>query len=305
MRLQNFGPLFGFVLAVAVIACSATPVLASPEMTGIVLDFQPRKLATGKPAIVILRNATTYPVREHEILYQGDKFGFDKSLGADAHVDVLIGSDSVVTVKASHPELPASAWPSLQSVAAKLVTAYRWINSSGGEDKSAPRNAISRGDEGMAVLPNVRAKLTISDKGNAPLWIGWTGGKAPFVVTLSEGAKKIGEFRICVQGVEADCKREAIFQNIGDSAEPLQLFVVAADGASWSRTLTRATIATDPTGGNGSELGHLATFLQGTELLGKGHGDFILESARKFLSIAKAYPPALIMLDEIRDGKVP
>ena len=305
MRVRKLRPLFAISLALTAIASLETPVLANPEMTGIVLDFQPRRLVTGKPAIAILRNATSYPVREHEIIYQGDQFVFDKSLAADAHVDVLTGSDSVVTVKAAHPELPASTWPSLRNVAAKLVTAYRWINSSSGEDKSVPRSAISRGDKMFAVLPGVRAKLTISDKGNAPLWIGWSGGKAPFVVTLSKDDKKISELHICEHSAEADCIHEAVFQNIGDGAEPLQLSVVSAQGASWSRTLSRTPIVTDATGPNGSDLGKLAIFLRGTELLDKGRGDFILESARTFVEIAKSYPPARVMLDEIREGKVP
>jgi hypothetical protein len=305
MRVRNWRPLAGIFLAGQAMAFLATPVLASPQMTGIVLDFKPRKLANGKPAITILRNATSYPVREHEIIYAGDRFFFDKSLAAGARVDVMTGSESVVTVDAAHPELPTSNWPSLQSVAAKLVAAYRWINSSGGEDKAAPRNAISRGDETLAVLPNVRAKLAISDKGNAPLWIGWTGGTAPFVVTLSKEDKKIGELRICDQAAQAGCMREATFENIGDGAEALQLSVVSADGANWTRTLTRVPIAADAPGANASDLGKLATFLHGTGLLDKGHGDLILESARTFIQIAKTYPPARIMLDEIRDAKVP
>jgi hypothetical protein len=293
------------VLAVAALVATAVPVTASPELIGIVLDFKPRKLETGKPAIVILRNGKTYPVREHEMIYQGDKFVFDKSLGTDANVKALVDSSSVVTVTAAQPELPSHTWPSLQGVAAKLVTAYRWINPSGGEDKSAPRNAISRGDEALSVLPNVRAKLMISDKGNVPLWIGWTGGKAPFVVTLSTGGKKIGETRLCDHGPDQDCSREVTFENVDEGPDALQLSVASADGASWSQALARTAVVSDAVASNGAELGQLGLFLQGTELLEKGHGEFVLESARKFSSIAKDYPPARVLLDYIRDGKIP
>lgn len=296
----------GFMVALSGIADEAR----AAEMVGLVTDYQPRTPKGGTPAVTIKRNGQVVQVREHEIVYAGDVFVFASPAPPKASVEVLVGADTSVTLDPDRPSLPSrSTWVALQSITPRLVSAYRWINPSSGGDKAAPSHAISRGDGDnapLAVLPEMRGKLTISTAGAAPLWIGWAGGKPPFVVSVSAGERLVKEARVCEAPVAATgCVREALLNGIGDGDASLTLSVTDAAGASWKAILVRSAIARAGDGGDAKDLGKLRVFLDAVALLDRGRGDYVLESARELSAIAGSYKPARELLDLIRMGQVP
>ena len=293
----------GFVL----IALSrlAGPAVAEEEPTGIVLDYKPRHPATAEPAITIKNNGQVRPIRDHEIIRGGDHFIFADGLSRTAFVRVLVGANAWVDLTPSQPDLPSHSWPSLQALVPSLVAAYRWINTASSSEKPALRSALSRGDEVFSILPKVQVKLIISNRGTAPLWLGWRGGQPPFSVSATSGGKTLSQQSVCEQAAPPACVREALISAPAAGDDPLTIVVTSADGGSWSQTLTRRTIKPRAAAASADDLGNLGRLLEATELLDRGHGDYVLESARLLAEIAKDYPPARILLDRIRDGDVP
>jgi hypothetical protein len=145
----------------------------------------------------------------------------------------------------------------------------------------------------------------ISEDGRLPLWLGWTGGSPPFKVTATNAAKVVAELRVCPGAVAAACKREALVPGLGDGAQPIQVMVKDANGLTWSAIIVRAAVETKLVEGDMPSLGELGSFLHATELLERGRGEYVLESARELAAISHRYPAARALLDRIRDGQVP
>lgn len=53
-------------------------------------------------------------------------------------------------------------------------------------DVSAPDNMVSRGDDGALAAPMARRGGSYVLKGTSQVWLGWTGGEAPFRVSLGK-----------------------------------------------------------------------------------------------------------------------
>ncbi len=285
------------------------PAAASPELAGVVIDYKPRSQIAGKPAIAIKRDGNLYPVRDQELIYVGDTFVFGPALKKEAYVIVLVGASTRVTLTAAQPNLPDHSWPVLQSIAPMLVAAYRWINTSAGSEGPELRNAISRGseavDDSVVMFPSVRGSLALSNQGPAPLWLGWTGGKPPFTASIAQAGKPVEEVAVCKDVPEEQCVREVLLGNIKDGDEAIDITVRTAGGSTWTRKVVRTTLKRDEATADSTKLGNLGIFLNATALLDRGHGEYALESARELASIAHEYPPARVLLDHIREGRVP
>lgn len=284
----------------------AGPVSAEGSIVGVVVDYNPRT-TEGTSLLTILRNGTSVPVKEHEILYEGDRLSFADAAGPKAYVRVLIDKKKEIVLDPAHNAVPSRRWDFLQSLAPELLSAYRWVNSPAGVDIAESRNAISRGVEGgdsLSVLPNVKGVLTLSADSKDPIWIGWNGGDPPFTVSVAHGANILREIQVCKGETDATCVREAILP-IGTMDGNLTLSVSSADGGSWHKEIKRTSIAADDKLVKESELGSLGTFLRATELLDRNANEYVLESARMLATISSTYPPARTLLDNMKSGNVP
>lgn len=288
----------------------AVTAVAQSQPAGVVVDYQPRTTAAGMPAIHIKRGANLYPVREHEVIYDGDEFVFTTGGGSEPFVTALIDAKTQIKLNPNNPTMPKHSWPDLQKVLPKLVAAYRWINSGRSSEGGVPRSAVSRGlvEDAMppiAVLPRYGGKLLISDDGRRPLWLGWSGGTPPFKVRATNAGKVVAELQVCPGPADAACTREALLPGLGNGAEPIELMVKDANELSWSATVARAAVEADGGEADTASLGELGSFLHATELLDRGRGEYVLESARELAAISHRYPAARALLDQIRDGQIP
>ena len=59
----------------------------------------------------------------------------------------------------------------------------------GEEDEEVPANLISKGEEGALMVPGANRTPNNLVRGEAPVWAAWSGGAAPFSVTLEAGGK--------------------------------------------------------------------------------------------------------------------
>ena len=281
-------------------------------LVGVVTDYGPRDLNTGPPLVTMQRGNDVLPVKDQAPVYDDDQFVFTKQSGKQSgqtpFVTVQIGATEEVTLHETNPEIPKGAGLALRQFETRLIAVYKWINPPG-SDKQVPAEAQSRGEQTLAVLPaltgNGRTKLVVSDDGSKPLWIGWTGGKPPFDVLAKIAGKTIAERKVCSEGETPSCLREAMIEGLTNDAEPLSLSIVAVDGSTWSQSLARKPIIPVGNVASVANLGKLGVFIEATELLDRGHGEYVLESARMLASIAKDYHPARELLDHIRDGPVP
>jgi hypothetical protein len=280
------------------------PAAADTRPAGVVLDYQPRAMKSGKPAIYILRAGKRYPVREHEILYSGDTFEFEPVGDTTPSVTALIDADTKVTISPDKPKLPDKSWAGLEQLLPRLMSAYRWINSSGAGASEGPRNAVSRGDDEempLSALPRTHGRLALSGSTQMPLWIGWTGGKPPFKVATLASGKTLGEVDVCADAAVA-CVREA---TVPASVEgPITLQISTAENKSWSVVLERRDTMS-ASGSIAAAAGDLGQFLAAIDLLDEGRGEMVLESARILAAMQSRYPPARAVLDHIRDGVIP
>jgi hypothetical protein len=296
------------VFALALIVQTAG-VKADARIAGVVVDYSPRTVPAGKTPISILRNGESVPVKEHELLYEGDRLVFADAPGSKAYVRALVDKTEEIILDPAHSTVPNQRWPLLQSLAPKLLSAYRWVNAPAGVDNAEPRNALSRGGEDdvddLAIFPKARETLTISDNSKEPLWIGWMGGNPPFSVSITQDGKVLQQVDVCKDGSEAGCMREATLPAVASAAGPLTLSVRSSDGASWSRQVKRASIAADDKLATANQLGNLGVFLRATELLDRDADAYMLESARQLATISSVYPPARTLLDNMKNGQVP
>lgn len=273
---------------------------------GIIVDFGPRGKVHGKLPFTVQRvGQTPLMVRESEIMYAGDTIAFDDT--ADPHstfVDVLVSGDKVVRLDPNNRTLPDQEWGVWQVLWPRLVAAYRWVASSP-EDDAKLENAVSRGvDDALTVLPNVRRPLIISDDSKTPLWLGWHGGKPPFTLTAAADGKQIAQVIVCPTGGAQDCNREATLP-VGDAGREIELSVTGADGATWKKQIVRQPIAWRGELVDVGPLGRLGPFLRATDLLDRGHGEYVLESARLLNSASPPDPLSRTLLKQIRDGQIP
>jgi hypothetical protein len=310
MRLIPFARQFAllWIAAMATLISAGSSAIAAPKLVGVVIDYSPRGKISGKAAIAIKREGKLYPVREQEIIYEGDSFVFDPAGGAGAFVRALVDARNEVRFDPHNVQVPSQRWPFLQTLFPKLLTAYRWVNDTTSSEEAGPLNAISRGDDEtklLEVLPNYRGKLFISDIGKEPLWIGWKGGTPPFTLIAQSPGKTVVKSVVCDGVAEEKCVREGTLDLGGDAGEAVQVTINSSDGSSWTRSITRKSVTSPTDVADAAQLGDLGTFLLATELLDRGHGEFVLESARKLEAISKSYPPARVLLDMIRDGHVP
>src|SRR5690348_14210113 len=134
-------------IAILVLFWSAAPLRAEADLVGIVVDYQPRARVAGKAVCFIKRTdeSDMHPVREHEMIYEGDRIIFDAAAGPNAFVKALVASREAVTIDPAHPEFPKQSRSFLASWVPKLLAAYRWINPAS-EEVDEPRNALSRAE---------------------------------------------------------------------------------------------------------------------------------------------------------------
>lgn len=293
-------------LAVLII-CYVFPARAEDRLVGVVIDFQPRKVE-GRPAVMLTHNGEPHRVREHDLIYEGDQITFDPAAPSTAYMKALVDHEKTITLDPAHPDVPQQSWPFLQSLVPKLLVAYRWINSAKGADDGEVRNALSRDTGGevedLSVLPHAGPALAISQTGTEPLWIAWTGGIAPFTVSLAAAGQPPSDVKVCGDGVEKTCKREAaVAVPAGD--QPFTLTVKSSDGAAWTKKVDRVAIAWEGELADVGKLGELGIFLRATELLDRNSGEYVLESARELAGIAPDYPPARTLLNRIQAGSLP
>jgi hypothetical protein len=296
-----------FLSLIFLLGLQAFAVHAETHIIGVVIDYAPRNHAADKPLVAISRGNEKRPVKEHEIVYSGDRFVFSQEAGAKAYVKALINAQDEVTLTPAHNELPEASGSWLQSIAPQLIAAYRWVNAASGVDKAEPRNALSRGSEDdvsdLVVFPTAKGALTISGSSADPLWIGWNGGSPPFSVTLAMDGKILQSVDICKNGSDAACPRETQITTTHALPNSFMLSVTSADGASWSRKIEKAAIAPAPE--LGSKLGELGVFLSATDLLNRDADKYVLETARRLASISSTYPPARTLLDKLKNGRAP
>ncbi|MFA5955112.1 hypothetical protein [Hyphomicrobium sp.] len=284
---------------------AGTVIAAEKSVVGIVIDFSPREAVKGKRLFSIDREGRPYAVKENEIVYEGDTINFAEGANPnDTFVEILVAADKVIKLKPPKGELPAQEWSLLQVLWPRLASAYRWINSPS-SDESKLENALSRGDDNaLSVLPNLRRPLVISDASDKPLWLGWSGGIPPFTLTVAAQGKQLSQTVVCANTKPAECVREATIQ-IGRADGDIQLALTSGDHTTWTQMVARKPIAWKADLADVAPLGKLGPFLRATDLLDRGHGEFVLESARELAPVSSSYPPARSMLNQIRDGQIP
>jgi hypothetical protein len=283
------------------------PLLAEEIVVGVVLDFQPHKV-DGRPGVMIEHGGDKHRLREHELIYEGDRIIFDRAVDPKkGEVDVLVDSVKTVTIKPDNPTLPERS-SFLQSLMPELLVAYRWINPANGSENEL-RNALSREGaaevEDLSVLPHTHDHLTISRAGGGPVWIAWKGGLAPFTISLEEKGKSNRQIIVCGDKKITTCARETTFEDVPDGDQPITLTVKSSDGEAWSRSIAREAISWQGSLADTTKLGDLGTFLRATDLLNRDPNRYVLETARELVSIAPNYPPARMLLDRIQAGRLP
>ncbi|RUO99076.1 hypothetical protein [Hyphomicrobium sp.] len=278
---------------------------APKTVVGIIVDFAPRGKVEGSFPFTIERDGRSLAVRESEIIYEGDTIAFDsKADRKSTFIDVLVSGDNVIKLDPEHQELPNQNWPMLQALWPRLVAAYRWVASSS-EDNVKFENAVSRGgDDPLTVLPHVRRPLIISRDSAAPLWLGWSGGKPPFTLTATSNGKQVARVIVCPADSGKECNREAIFSLAG-APDELELSLESSDGAIWKKQVIKQPVTWKGELADVTQLGKLGPFLRATDLLDRGHGEYVLESARELNSATTTYAPARTLLKQIREGQVP
>ena len=281
---------------------------AEPRLVGLITDYQPRVSADNTSAIEINRNAKRLPVRDHELLYEGDVIAFGDRADAKAFVKVMTDAETEVILHRGD-KIPSRGSAILQTLFPRLVAVSRWVKLGTSTEGSDPVNAISRDPGGelssIVALPNHRGKLIISDDDNLPLWIGWSGGMPPFTVSVGPSGEAAANTVICESTPQETCVREAELNLKASGSKAIQLTVKSANGMSWTETVERAPLPSTPAFSEGRQLEKLGPFLNATELLDKGRGTYVLESARELAAIARDYPAARTILDNIREGQIP
>lgn len=295
------------VMAIGAPIWASASAFAAPPVVGIVTDYQPRFERNGIPAVGFRRDGKLYPLRENEIIYEGDEIVFTVDRETKAFAKILVDATTEIRLDPSRTGLPHPRWPVLQALWPQLVAAYRWMHSASSSDDAELENAVSRGlDDGevLSVLPNASGGLIISESSADPLWLGWEGGAPPFTLTASSNGKVIAKSVVCAKVAEKACRREGTIDLNGASGD-IEVMLDSADGTSWTGRIKRAPIAWTGQLADVSAAGNLGRFLRATDLLDRGHGEYVLESARELVPIAPNFPPARTLLDHIRDGKVP
>jgi hypothetical protein len=105
-----------------------------------------------------------------------------------SHVLVDYGSGGRVEVGGKAMRVTVSAdtahggetWGLITAIGSLLV---------GEEDEEVPANLISKGDDGSLMVPGANRTPNYLLRGEAPVWVAWSGGTAPFSVVLETGGK--------------------------------------------------------------------------------------------------------------------
>lgn len=144
----------------------------------------------------------------------------------------------------------------------------------GEEDEEVPANLISKGEESALQVPGANRTPNNLLRGEAPVWIAWSGGAAPFTVMLEAGGK---ESVLTPSG-----EREVQFDIPKDAGQRVTLIITDA-GRRSVRVPFRLrdklpTAPPDVSGGNAPE--GLAPALHAAWLAGQDDGAWRLEAVR-------------------------
>jgi hypothetical protein len=274
-----------------------------------IVEVQPRvpasPLASG-----IARNGKEKPALLLEPLYAGDRlFARDPA----ARIVIETADRERITIDSLHPTYTVEgASGALASTVEALSLTMKWANSAQLARVARPVDSIGRttNDEAgneensnpMALLENTRDPLKIAPIGG-PLWIGWSGGKPPFRITLSDGSQEPLSVLAC-EGHETSCPREVVLILPSPPPALATLTVVDATGSNVTRKLAAITEKAPPP--VKADLADIDQLIAIVEIVDRGGGRaWSLEAARRLLPLADRFPPARAMLDGFRDGALP
>ena len=144
----------------------------------------------------------------------------------------------------------------------------------GEDDEEVPANLISKGEESALQVPGANRTPNSLLRGEAPVWVAWSGGAAPFTVMLDAGGK---ESPLTPSG-----EREARFDIPKDAGQRVTLIITDAGKRSVRVPFRlRDKLPAPPpevSGANAPE--GLAPALLAAWLAGQDDGAWRLEAAR-------------------------
>ncbi len=147
------------------------------------IDLAGDDLAKGT---VVVRDGAEHKPQIWMPLYDGDVV-FVRDPGSRVLVDYGAGGRVEVGDKAMRVTVSAETahggetWGLITAIGSLLV---------GEEDEEVPANLISKGAEDTLLVPVANRGPNNLLRGDAPVWVEWSGGTAPFDVTLETAGKK-------------------------------------------------------------------------------------------------------------------
>jgi len=161
----------------------------------------------------------------------------------------------------------------------------------GEEDEEVPANLISKGEESALMVPGANRTPNNLLRGEAPIWVAWSGGAAPFTVTLEAGGK--------ASVLTPSSEREVRFNLPNDAGQRVTLMITDAGKRSMRVPFRlRDKLPAPPaevSGGNVPE--GLAPALLAAWLAGQDNGAWRLEAVR-MLRIADGDKPEFKRLSD-------
>jgi hypothetical protein len=170
--------LSGFLgLAAPSLAADREPVAHIVE-----IDLQGEDLAMGT---AIVREGTEHKPTIWMPLYDGD-IVFVRD--AKSRVLVDYGTGGRVDVGQTRMRLEISAETAHGGDTWGIISALGELLR-GEEDEQVPTNLVSKGDDGTLTVPIANRTPNNVLRDGSPIWIEWSGGAGPFIVTLEAGGK--------------------------------------------------------------------------------------------------------------------
>ena len=284
-------------------ALVVTPARAQAPQAWVV-EVQPRSVSQPLAAGIV-RGGGEQPVLLWQPLYAGDHLF---ARGSGAMLVIELSTQERVTLDPDHRREFTVEGDSnlLSALLPTLTNNMRWSNSAQLKNIQVPRDSIGRGDgkQPLTVLNSVRDPLKFSSSGG-PLWVGWSGGQAPFKVVIETAGQDLAAMAVCDHIGSVDCVREATLSPAGNLPATFTMKITDATGAVVVRHGVVASGEAGSPGPNSSPR-DVDQFSAIVAMVDRGGGRaWALEAARRLVPPQAKFPPARAMLDGLRDGLLP
>ena len=243
--------------------------------------------ATSKTAVV--RGGAELPVKLMMPVLSGDTVFLRD---AASRIRLEMGDGEVVEVGGGLPRFEVKGEIDTGDDAWSVIAAIGDVLGGGDGTPVAPDNMVSRSDEGALAMPLARRGTNYILTDQDGLWLGWTGGVAPFQISIDGN-----------MAMSAVQDRQAAVMLAGGQAERIDVLVQDARGHRVQLRLKRAAALPDlPKGIEAKPPGITGRLALAGWLTGAGEGAWRLAAAQVLSEVSDREPAAAALLDAMRQG---